>query len=485
MGSLVRIWFKQAKRREIGASVAFAVTLALLAGCRAPEQRAAKFAGMYEAAMAANDPWSARIAIQRAVAYQDSNPDYWTALGSVQLTLGDYSGAYNAYLRANELDRSNPRVLQALADLAVMGGHAEEARRYAQQVLLLQPSDPSPQTTLGYVALRDRSYDDALQRATSVLAVRPGDMNATILKARALAGTDKAGEAIALMKRYVADHPGDQAALEALGDLSGRFGDLTGQKAAQAHQLALHPKDAALKVRYARTLYALGERPAAHELTARMVRDGDHGGLLIDILALWLRYEPRAAALAEVRALAAHVAPADRMRYAYFLMLAGVPAEAEALVAPLVKLPVTAANAAPLALLAQAQALQGRNDAALKLLDAVLAFDPGNIMALRARTDLYLRTGRGRQAVFDAQRLVASKPRAADDRVRLARAYRLAGQPQLAENTYRAGIEDLRGADPLLFAGLRQYLRDTGRADEIAEVDREFVEQQRVARAQW
>jgi predicted Zn-dependent protease len=166
-------------------------------------------------------------------------------------------------------------------------------------------------------------------------------------------------------------------------------------------------------------------------------------------------------------------------------MLAGAPAEAEALVAPLVAPPVTAANAAPLALLAQAQAMQGRDDAALKLLNAVLAFDEGNIVALRARTDLYLRTGRGRPAVFDAQRLVASKPRSADDRVRLARAYQLAGQPQLAENTYRAAIQDIGGADPLLFGGLRRFLVQAGRKDELADLDQQFVEQKRLARAQW
>ncbi|WP_153002662.1 tetratricopeptide repeat protein [Sphingomonas endophytica] len=466
------------------AATAFAL-LALLAGCRAPEQRAAKFAGMYEAAMANNDPYTARLAMQRAVSYKDDNPDYWQSLAGVELALGNYSGAYNAYLRAQELDHSNPTVLQALADLAVIGGHTEEARRYAKQVLLLQPSDPAPQTTLGFVALRDRDYGAALKRAETVLGQRPDDSNATILKARALAGEEKPQEALSLLRDYVAGHPRDAAVLDALGDISGRFGDLKGQKDAQQHELAMRPKDKALRVNYARTLYRLGDRAGGHDLTYAMVRNGEHGGLLIDILALWLRYEPRARSLAEVRELAADAPVADRMRYAYFLMLAGAPSEAESLIAPLVTLPVTAANASPLALLAQTRAAQGRNAEALTMLDAVLSFDQGNVVALRARTDLYLRTGRGRQAVFDAQRLVASKPRAVDDRIRLARAYRLAGQPQLAENTYRAAIQDIGGADPLLFADLRGFLVQAGRGDELADLQQQFVEQKRVARSQW
>ncbi len=474
---------RRAKRRPFLA--ASAIALMLLAGCRSREERAAKFAAVYEAAMANNDPVMARLALQQAVGFDDSNPDYWQQLGGVELTLGDYSGAYNAYLRANELDHSRPAVLQALADLAVVGGHTEDAQRYARQVLLLRPDDPAPQTTLGFVALRNRDYDSALKHADKVLAVRIDDANATILKARALAGLDKSDAALTLLRDFVAGHPSDATALDALGDLSGRYGNLQGQKDAQSRELALRPNDVALRINYARTLYRLGERAAAHDLTYPMAQSGEHGGRLIDILGLWLEYEPRDEAVAQVRQLAPQASTADKMRYAYFLMLAGQPGAAEALVAPVVSLPVTAANAAPLALLAQAQAMQGRDAEALKLLDAVLAFDEGNILALRARTDLYLRTGRGRQAVFDAQRLVASKPRSADDRVRLARAYALAGQPQLAENTYRAGIQAIGGADPLLFGGLRQFLVKAGRSDELPDLQQQFVEQKRLARAQW
>ncbi|MEG8037968.1 hypothetical protein QP166_00880 [Sphingomonas sp. LR60] len=460
------------------------MALALLSGCGSREERAGKFASVYEAAMANNDPVMARLAMQQAVGFDDSNPDYWQQLGQVELMLGDYSGAYNAYLRANELDHNRPVVLQALADLAVIGGHIEDAQRYAKQVLLLRPDDPAPQTTLGFVALRNRDYEAALKHADAVLASRIDDSNATILKARALAGLNKSDAALTLLSDFVTGHPSDATALDALGDMSGRFGNLAGQKEAQSREITLRPKDMGLRVAYARTLYRLGERAAAHDLTYPIASSGEHQGRLIDILGLWLQYEPRDAAIAQVRQLAAQASTADKMRYAYFLMLAGQARDAEALVAPLVSLPVTAANAAPLALLAQTQAMQGRDDEALTLLNAVLTFDDGNILALRARTDLYLRTGRGRQAVFDAQRLVASKPRSADDRVRLARAYALAGQPQLAENTYRAGIQAI-GADPLLFGGLREFLVKAGRSDELADLQQQFVEQKRVARAQW
>lgn len=453
-------------------------------GCRAPEERAAKFAGMYEAALAGNDPWTARIAMQRAVQYDDANPRYWASLAQVQVRLEDYSGAYNSYLRASELDRSNPMILQSLADLAALSGLTEESRRYANQVLLLRPSDLAPQATLGFVALRDHDYEQALKRADTVLEARPGDSNATTLKARALASLDRADEALRLLEAHVAREPRDEAALNTLAAIAGRFGNLRGQETAQARLLELRPKDEALRVAYAGTLYQLGERERPHAMTLEMARTGQHGGQLIEILGMWLRHEPRARALEEVRSLLADAGPADRFRYAYFLMLAGEPAEAEGILAQLAAPPVTAANASALALLAQSRAMQGRHAEALPLLDQVITFDSSNVVALRARTDLYLRTGRGRPAIFDAQKLVAEKPRSADDRVRLARAYQMEGKRQLAENTLRAGIEEVPG-DPLLYENLKRFLIAAGRRDELADLDQRYLEQKRLARAQW
>jgi hypothetical protein len=68
--------------------------------------------------------------------------------------------------------------------------------------------------------------------------------------------------------------------------------------------------------------------------------------------------------------------------------------------------------------------------------------------------------------------------------VRLARAYRQAGQPQLAENALRGGLQDIP-ADPLLYGELRDFLVATGRSDELDGLGQQFVEQQRLARLQW
>jgi tetratricopeptide (TPR) repeat protein len=466
---------------------AFGLVLAavlLLPACRARDEQAARYAAQYDGYMANNDPWSARMVMQKAVGYDDSNPDYWSQLGRAQLAMKDYGAAFGSFLRANELARTDPGVLQTLADLAVMGGQLDDGKRYANQVLLLQPNDVAPQATLGFVALRQLNYDEALKRADAVLAKDPTNSNAIVLKARAWAATGQQEAAVTLLRDFIKLHPSDASAIDSLAAISGQFGDLAGQEAAQAQNLRMDPDNPMRQIDYAATLYAMGQTERAHAMTLDLVKSGRAGTQLIDILGLWRRYEPRATSLADVRALIPAASVADRMRYAYFLMLAGAPGEAEALIAQHVALPVTPANASPLALLAQARAMQGRAKEALPMLDAVLTFDPDNILALRARTDLYLRAGRGDEAVHDALRLVAAKPRAADDRVRLSRAYAVAGKPQLAENTLRAGIQDIPGS-ALLFSNLKEFLVRSGRRDELPDLDEQFGEEKRLARAQW
>jgi predicted Zn-dependent protease len=456
----------------------------LLGGCRSREERAARYAGQYEAAVAGNDPWSARVFMQQAVQYKDDNPEYWVALGKVQLQLADYAGAYYSYSRANELDRSNADVLQTLADLAVMSGHLPESRDFARQVLLLQPSNLMPQATLGFVALRDHKYADAIKQADVVLAARANDSNAMILKARAMASTGDFDAAARLLKTYLTETPKDEAALKTLASIYDKQGNVAGKEFVGARLLVLHPEDPDLQLAYARTLYALGQRERAWEMTTDLIRSGKQDGRLTDILGLWLHYEPHARSIAQVRSLIPGADAGDRAGYAFFLILAGQPAEAQALLAPDAALPVTALNITRVVLLARALDGQGKTAEALRLLDAAVTFDETNSFALRTRTDILLRTGKGPEAFIDAQRLVAENPQSPYDRIRLARSYAVQGKQPLAERSYRTAFQAIP-ASPLIHDRLRGYLIEIGKGDDVAAVDQAYGEQRETARGQW
>lgn len=465
-------------------TLSVSAALVVLAGCGRSEERAAGYAAQYESAMAGNDPWNARIAMRKAVQYDDANAEYWLGLARAQLMLADYGGAYGSLVRSSELDRSNADTLQMLADLAVMSGHPAQGREFVNQVLLLQPGSIAAEATQGFIALKEGDYEEALRHADVVLKARPDDSNAMVLKARALTSLPREKEAVTALTTYIAGHPRDRATLDALAAISGRIGDRKGEEEARARLLALAPDSVNLQIDHATALYALGDRDAARAVTAPIVQSGKAGPRLMEVLGLWAQYEPRAWFLARIRARVPAASPAEKARFAHVLMLNGAPAEAEALVAPFSQLPPTPRNAAAIAVRARALALQGKRDEALKLLDAVIDFDRTNVLALRARTDLYLEAGRPQSAIPDAQRLVAEKPDAADDRVRLARAYQLAKKPQMAENTYRAGIQDIP-ASALLYADLRRFLISAGRGDELADLDQQYVDQKRLARTRW
>jgi predicted Zn-dependent protease len=111
-------------------------------------------------------------------------------------------------------------------------------------------------------------------------------------------------------------------------------------------------------------------------------------------------------------------------------------------------------------------------------LDAVIAFDPGNSTALRARAELEIRTGQAKAAVEDAQKLVTVLPSSARDRLLLARAYTAAGSRPWTERTLWAAFQEIP-ADEHIYAALRSTRN--GNADATNELQAEF-ERQRSAK---
>ena len=93
------------------------------------------------------------------------------------------------------------------------------------------------------------------------------------------------------------------------------------------------------------------------------------------------------------------------------------------LVAKWATLPIDATNVEANGVLADALSRTGKIGDAKNRLDSVIAFDPGNATALRARSELYLQTGNAKAALVDAQKLVTVLPKSSRDRLLLARCY--------------------------------------------------------------
>src|SRR6476620_3654198 len=114
----------------------------LTVSCRSSDARAEDALGAYQAAAASNDLVGARKALMQLVSAKDDVPDYWIELGKLQASMGSYNDAYYAFTRAYELDRSNPDVLRAVTELALRSGDINLALKRARELEVVSPGNP-------------------------------------------------------------------------------------------------------------------------------------------------------------------------------------------------------------------------------------------------------------------------------------------------------------------------------------------------------
>ena len=122
------------------------------------------------------------------------------------------------------------------------------------------------------------------------------------------------------------------------------------------------------------------------------------------------------------------------------------------------KYPIDAGNADANAVAAEALGLSGKLGEARKRFSDVLAFDPGNMIALRGRSKMQLRMGKVEDAIVDAEKLVTVAPASSRDRLLLANAYTAAGDVQQAQRTLWDAFRDIP-ADERIYAALAHLTR--------------------------
>ena len=447
----------------------------MVASCSSPDSRAQAALSQYQSAAAANDLFGARRALLQLVQAKDDVADYWAELGKVQAEMGSYGDAYYAFTRAYELDRSNPEFVRAVTELALRSGDIGSAQSHAQELEVLVPGDPWVKLVKGWSAYGELRYDEALATADQMLASTPGDLSATILKARSLVALHREDEAVDLLTKQAQTQPNAAPSLALLAKIFQRADNWPKVLQFAERVDAVTPADqqnAFLLIEAALRSGNIGE---ARKMSFRLLRPDAAPGLVTSVLELWSDYWPSNQRVDDARKLAAASAGHDqRLIYAAFLSRFGSPADAVRLAAPMATLPINAESAEANAVLGEALS-RTRNLAGAKArLDAVLSYDPGNATALRGRSELELRTGNAAASVIDAQKLVTVLPSSGEDRLLLARAFTAAGNRQWAERTLWSAFQDIPGDDNIFYA-----LKATknGNVEAISDLQAEFERQ--------
>lgn len=456
--------------------LAACLVFACVPGCNSRQSRAAEAYAEYQSASARNDLMAARRALSALVAAEQDNVEAWSALGRLQLASGEYGGAYNAFNRAQELDRGNPELLRTLTQIALMSGEISLAKSHAADLSIIAPDDIWVQLTAGYEAVIQQQFERALIIADKLLESYSFDAAATGLKARALIGLGREAEARALLEVQIESQPTDLGSAGLLAKLYRLGGDWDDALRVARRIVNLDPSFAR-KLFLAEAAFRSKHYDEGRQISREMVFEVRHPHELKAILALWRDYWPSAKRVTDAARFGRELSDSElRLIFAEFLSWAGASHEAVKLTG-VPRFPITATNAETHAVFGSALVRNARQAKLGKRhLDAVLKFDPGNETALRARTKFFMRTGTAVRAVHDAQKLVSVSPSSTESRMLLAEALSAAGRNPEAARVLWQAFHSIKANDAL-FGALLSMLRDS--ENEQANLRREFAAQRR------
>lgn len=444
-----------------------------VSGCNSSQSRAAQAYAEYQVAAANNDPASARRALLALVAADESNSEAWLALGRLQLSMGDYGGAYNAFVRAHELDRTNAEIIRVLTQIALMSGNFAMAKQHASDLAILDPGDVWVKLTDGYAALARDQFAGALVAADAVLETRPLDPAATVLKARAFLGLGRGSDAKALLEKQIEAQATDLQSAKLLAKMYRLDSDWL-NAARVAQRIAETDQSVAALLFFAEAAFRAGDYREGHSASLSILARDPQPHDVRAVLDLWRKHWPSGDRVTEATRLGSKASRIDvRLVFADFLTRLGKPREAIALVGS-ATLPIDATNVEANAVLGNALIAGGQLAPGKSRLDAVLAFDPGNATALRGRAEVLMRSGSPEIAVHDAQKLVSTSPTSAEARLLLARTLRAAGDPQRSDRVLWEAFQSIR-ADDALFRALVATSRRKG--TDASSIEREYAAQ--------
>jgi predicted Zn-dependent protease len=449
-----------------------------LSGCDYLKERSVRAQySQYQQALAAGNLGEARRALTRLTRIEQGVPEYWLELGKLQLQMGDNRRAYNAFARAHELDRSNVMVLATMTQLALVSGNSDLAAEHAKSLALLSPEHPAVILVRGYDELSTGSLDKADTDADALLASNPDDSFAKVLKARILLARDKSDDAVALLERQLQAVPDDLGAVRALSAIYRFREDWANLARIELEKHRLQPRDRSVTTSAIEASLRAGRIGAARQLSGPYLGPGANPRLLQATLESWATYAPAGTILPDAVRLAGAASGDARVSFADYFNAIGKPASAAALLGGS-RLPVSHGNARANAVFAQSMAQQGKLTDAKRLFDLILDREPDQAEALRGRSRIEARSGRSKQAIIDAQRLVTVNPDSAQDRLLLVQAYTSSGNKREAMRTLWDAFQDIPGNDRI-YSALRSALGATADSDAERRLAEEFADRKK------
>lgn len=461
------------------AVIGLSLTLSL-AACSSRDEKAEKAAIRFGELFRAEKYESARAAILEAVSARDDVAAYWLSLAQVNMRLGEYAGAYDAYLHVSELEPNNVESLQYLAELTLAAGRIDESEDFADRVLKIDRLDLRAHLTKGYVAIKRKRYPEASRVADRILSSYPLEEAPLLLKANALFEMGQQEQAIDLVEKAIPLRGASGGKLNALIDMYRRRGDRAGLERTLARYVAFQPANTGMRLQYAAALYQAGKRGGAEAILIPMLQAGQVPEGVADAMIQFGGDSPSAELLEQLGTGAPLEIAAAAARVA---LEKGQPHLTMRLMAPYVAGPMNPRTASGAALFAAGQKAAGLPEA-MQVAERVLEFDQANPRALQVRAEISLERGDLNQALADARVLVRDHPGDVENQTLLSRVYEARKDMLLAESTLRTAYNGRPGSEPLLESYV-DFLKRHDRAAAAARVAAEFIRKNPASAKGW
>jgi len=457
-----------------GAFRALALSVALLglAACKSPSERAVERAQQAEMLAQAGDMEGAQRAISEAIALREDGPGFQQLAGTIALQSGNPVGAYRAFQRVLEFDATNRLALAYVANLGVQIGRIGDADDAANRLLTIEPDALPALQAKGMIALSRDNLEEAEQFADRILARNPADEAGAIVKARALARTGRAEEAVALIDNALRTSGDSMALLSNKVNLH-RYLRQPEPMAATLERLVERSKgNSAIKLDQINLLYKLGRNDEARQVSLALLREGARDPADYRLLQrIWWQYDPAPLPEGAARDSSAWADPLAIVQVARYLLARDDVRAASAL---LTSAPASAGDLVA-SLKLRVQAASNRDaQQVFEQVEALLERDAQDVDALMLKARFAQRRGDMRAAREAAQLAQVNDPRNSEAYILLADLYRAEGEDWRARQLFEEGFNKL----PQNFHLVRvytQYLHDLGDRERALSVARSFA----------
>ncbi|MBL8344520.1 MAG: PEP-CTERM system TPR-repeat protein PrsT [Rubrivivax sp.] len=339
------------------------------------------------------DEVGALAALRKVIAAAPAAVGAHVALIGIHAELGRTAEAKTQFQALKKAAPNHPDTLYIEGQIALQEGNAQAARDIATRMLKAMPDHPRVQMLAGAADFRLRAYNQAETHLSRALRAMPNHLGTRQLLAQTYLRTQQPNKALEVLAPAIEQKAVDGATLALAGEAQMLLGDA--KRADQLFQLAAKasPGDPRVRTALALAQYARGEPQPAIDALASIAADDTGTRADFALISARQRAGDVAGAMKAIDALQKKMPERplpDLLRGRLLLAkkdTVGATAAFEAALKKDAKF-VPAASA-----LAGLDLVAGRNEAARKRIQDVVAADPNSVQARMALAEVTARTG--------------------------------------------------------------------------------------------